>query len=119
MVGRIVKIGIVVGLAALFLGIYIGNRMPYGDTEPRIVSAEAVRQQGRPGWVMADEKDGDKQFVFLTDKVLWTSGSGHGDSDPPCLRKPGREVDVEIGYTDVATPGGRTYKDIVLWVGCG
>jgi hypothetical protein len=118
MVGRIVKIGIAIGLAALFLGIYIGNRMPYGDTELRTVDAHAVLQDRATGLVLADETDGDKQFSFLVEKILWTSGSEHGEGNPPCLRTPRQEVDVQIGYTDVAAPDGTTYESIALWVGC-
>lgn len=119
MVGRIVKVGILVGLAALFLGIYIGNRLPFGDTELRTVDARAVLQDRTTGLVMADEEDGDKQFTFLVGEIFWTSGSEHGEGNPPCLRKPGREVDVQIGYTDVEAPDGTTYDEVALWVGCG
>ena len=119
MFGRLAKIGLAVGLVALFLGIYIGNRLPSGDTGLRTVDAEAVLQDRGTGLVVADEKDGDKQFSFVTRSVLWTSGSEHGDGDPPCLRRPGRKVDVEIGYVDVKAPDGTTYEEVALWVGCG
>ncbi len=118
MLGKIVKIGIAVGVAALLLGIYVGNRLPYGDTPLRTVEAEAVLQDKASGLVLADEKDGDKQFSFVTAEILWTSGSEHGEGNPPCLRKSGQKVDVEIGYINVDAPDGTTYDDIALWVGC-
>lgn len=118
MVGRIVKIGIAVGVAALLLGMYLGNQVPYGAKKLSLVEATATLQDKRTGLVLADEKDGDEQFSFHVSSVFWDDGSQHGDGDPPCLREPGAEVDVEIGALDVATPDGPTFEDVAVFVRC-
>lgn len=118
MVGRIVKIALVAGLAAMVLGIYIGNRLPYGDTHLKTVDAKAKLEDPGTGLGLADAIDGDEQFAFNVHEIRWTSAVDSGDGDPPCLRKPGKYADVEIGYTDVALPDGRTVEEIALWIRC-
>jgi len=117
-VGRIVKISLAAGLAALLLGMYLGNKVPYGAKKLSMVEATAQLENRRTGLVLADEKDGDKQFTFHVGAIYWQDGSEEGDGDPPCLRQPGEEVDVEIGHLDVATPDGPTYEDVAVFVRC-
>ena len=64
MFGRIVKISLAAGLAALLLGMYLGNKVPYGAKKLSMTEAVARLQDRQTGLVLADEKDGDKQFVF-------------------------------------------------------
>lgn len=116
MFGRLVKLVALAAVAALIAGVWLGGRFPYGDKQLRTVDAVAVRHAA--GLVLADEKDGDRQFGFLVRDILWTSASAHGEGDPPCLKERGRKVDVEIGFLSIRVPDGTTYHDQALWVRC-
>lgn len=116
MVSKLLKVVALAALVALALGAYVGTRLPYGDTHLRTTDATAQLERG--GMVLADEKDGDRQFTFHVRSVHWTSGSEEGKGRPPCLRTVGTKVEVELGFTSVATPDGPTYYDQVLWVRC-
>jgi len=108
-------VGVVVALA---VGFVLGTRSPQGTKHLKTVDAVAQLEDAENGLALADEEDGDLQFTFNVHAIHWTSGSEQGDGDPPCLRKPGRKVDVEIGYLDLAVPDGNTYEEQALWIRC-
>jgi hypothetical protein len=93
-------------------------RSPYGAKHLKAVDAVAKLENAEVGLGMADEEDGDLQFGFDVHTIHWSSSSGHGEGDPPCLRREGKKVKVEIGYLDLAVPDGTTYNDQALWIRC-
>ena len=118
MVGRIVKISLAAGLAALVLGMYLGNKVPFGAKKLSMVEAVARLENKQTGLVLAEEKDGDRKFAFNVADIIWEDGSEHGEGDPPCLREKGKEINVEIGALDVAVPDGPTVEDVAVFVRC-
>jgi hypothetical protein len=65
---------------------------------------------------MFDADDGT-QLPLHAAGLWWESGSAGGENDPPCLDKPGKKVDVEVGLMWVAGPsGGAPPKG--AWVKC-
>jgi hypothetical protein len=117
-VGRIVKISLAAALAALLLGVYLGNKVPFGAKTLSMVEAVARLENKQTGLVLAEEKDGDKQFAFTVADIIWEDGSEHGEGEPPCLRAEGKEINVEIGALDVSVPDGPTVKDVAVFVRC-
>jgi hypothetical protein len=117
-VGRIVKISLAAALAALVLGMYLGNKVPFGAKKLSMVEAVARLEDKQTGLVLADEKDGDRKFAFNVADIIWEDGSEHGEGNPPCLREKGKEVNVEIGALDVAVPEGPTVEDVAVFVRC-
>ena len=93
-------------------------RSPYGAKHLKTVDAVAKLESARTGLGLADEEDGDLQFAFDVRHIAWTSSSAHGDGNPPCLRREGKKVKVEIGYLDLSVPDGTTYDDQALWIRC-
>jgi hypothetical protein len=115
MIGRLVKLTLVVAVAALIVGIRLGaTHAPWGPAPLKTVDATATYERGY-GRATTDDK---QQFVFDVHRIPWASGSKVGKGDPPCLRTPGRKVDVEIGYRSIKLPDGRTSADVPLWVRC-
>lgn len=119
MIGRLVKLSMVVALAGVALGIWLGaTRAPYGPTPLKTVDATAKYESPENGLGMAWTEDNEQQFTFDVRTILWTSESGSGQGDPPCLRTPQREADVEVGYRSVRLPDGKTIHDLALWLRC-
>ena len=117
MVKRLVLIGVVAVVAGLVAGAVWGMRSPYGAKHLKTVDAVAKLENAQ-GMGLADEEDGDLQFVFDVHTIHWTSGSAHGEGDPPCLTKKGKKVKVQIGYLALAEPDGTTYEGQALWIRC-
>lgn len=118
MTSRLVKLVLLTAVAALAVGFVLGTRSSAGAKHLKTVEAEAKLENAETGLGMADSIDGDEQFGFNVHTIHWSGPSGHGEGDPPCLTTPGKMVDVEIGYLDLATPDGPTYRDQALWVRC-
>jgi len=115
---RIITLAVVGVVVALVVGFVLGTRSPSGAKHLKTVDAVAKLENAENGLALADEEDGDLQFSFNVHSIHWTSGSEQGDGDPPCLTKPGRKVNVEIGYLDLAVPDGNTYEEQALWIRC-
>ena len=115
---RIITLAVVGVVVALVVGFVLGTRSPSGAKHLKTVDAVAKLENAENGLGLADEEDGDLQFTFNVRTIHWSSGSDHGAGDPPCLKKQGRKVKVEIGYLDLAVPDGTTYEDQALWIRC-
>lgn len=118
MLRRLVTIAVVVAVAAFLVGMVVGQRSSYGTTHLKTVEAKAKLESKETGLGMADSLDDDHQFAFNVHDIYWTDGSQDGDGDPPCLRKPKKYANVEIGYVELKVPDGPTYKDVALWIRC-
>lgn len=115
MIGKLVKLTVVVAIAAVAAGIWLGaTRLPYGPAPLKTVDATATYTKG----VGRAATDDDQQFVFDVRRIPWASGSQVGKGDPPCLRTPDTKVKVEIGYRSILLPDGRTAADVPLWLRC-
>jgi hypothetical protein len=116
MIGRLVKLSLMVAVAGVVVGIWLGaTRAPWGPAPLKTVDATATYENG---FGRAATEDNKQQFVFDARRIPWASGSTVGKGDPPCLRTPGRKVDVEIGYRSIRLPDGRTSADVPLWLRC-
>ncbi|RJS45309.1 hypothetical protein [Nocardioides cavernaquae] len=116
MIGRLVKLSVLVGLAGVVVGVWLGStRATLGPAPLKTVDATATYENG---FGRASTEDDEQQFVFDVRRIPWVSGSKVGKGDPPCLRTPGRKADVEIGYRDIRLPDGRTTADVALWIRC-
>ena len=118
MLRRIITLAVVGVVVALVVGFVLGTRSPNGTKHLKTVDAVAQLENAENGLALADEEDGDLQFAFDVHSIPWASGSAHGEGDPPCLRKPGRKVKVEIGYLKLSVPDGTTYDNVALWIRC-
>jgi len=118
MLRKIITLAIVGVVVALLVGFVLGTRSPQGAKHLKIVDAVAKLENADNGLGLAEEEDGDLQFVFNVHTILWSSSSADGEGDPPCLRKPDRKVKVEIGYLKLAVPDGTTYDNVALWIRC-
>ena len=118
MLRKIITLAIVGVVVALLVGFVLGTRSPQGAKHLKTVDAVAKLENADNGLALADEEDGDLQFAFNVHTIHWSSGSEHGKGDPPCLTKPGRKVNVQMGYLDLAVPDGTTYEDQALWIRC-
>jgi hypothetical protein len=116
MIGRLVKLTVVVAIAAVAAGIWLGaTRLAWGPAPLKTVDATATYTKG----VGRASTDGnDQQFVFDVHRIPWASGAKVGKGDPPCLRTPDTKVKVEIGYRSIRLPDGRTSADVPLWLKC-
>jgi hypothetical protein len=118
MIGRLVKLSFLVAVAAIATGIWLGaTRAALGAAPLKTVDATAQFESNR-GIGIAWTEDKDQQFVFDVHRIPWASGSKVGKGDPPCLRTPGRKVEVKIGYRSIKLPDGRTSADVPLWISC-
>jgi len=103
-------------LLVLGVGLYVGLHSPWGTKHPRVVDGTAMRANDQNDLVMFDAEDGT-QLSFGADHIWWLSESSSGEGDPPCLAKPLRKAQVEIGYLDVSGPEGGA-RPTVVWVRC-
>jgi hypothetical protein len=115
---KIITLALVGAVVAFAVGVVLGMRSPYGAKHLKTVDAVAKLENREVGLGLADEEDGDLQFSFDVHHIAWTSSSAHGEGNPPCLRREGKKVKVEIGYLDLAAPDGTTYDDQALWIRC-
>jgi hypothetical protein len=116
MIGRLVKLSVVVAVAGVVVGIWLGaTRAPIGPAPLKTVDATATYENG---FGRATTEDDEQHFVFDVRRIPWESDSKVGKGDPPCLRTPGRKADVEIGYRSIKLPDGRTSADMALWIRC-
>lgn len=109
----LVAVGLLVVAA---LGVYVGLRAPWGTKHPQTKSGVAMRANADSDLVMFDADDGT-QLTLHTDGLWWESESAGGEGDPPCLREPGRNVAVEVGYLWVEGPSGGS-RPQAIWVKC-
>lgn len=70
----------------------------------------------RRGLASFDSEDGFTAS-FHTNEMWWESDGAEGEGDPPCLRRPGKWVPVEVGVIWVRRPGGAAFQEVV-WVRC-
>jgi hypothetical protein len=111
-----VAVGTAVLLLAVAVGIYAGLRAPWGTKHPQVKEGIAMRANDENDLVMFDAEDGT-QLTLHADGLMWESDDTEGEGDPPCLRKPGRKVDVEVGIVSVAGPSGGA-RSAGVWVRC-
>jgi hypothetical protein len=115
MIGRLVKLTLVVAAVAVIAGIRLGaTHAPWGPAPLKTVDATATYERGY-GRATTDDK---QQFVFDVRRIPWSAGTRVGQGNPPCLSTPGRKADVEIGYRSIRLPDGRTTADVALWLRC-
>jgi hypothetical protein len=113
---RTLAIGVVVLLLAVALGAYGGLRAPWGTKHPQVKAGIAVRANSENDLVMFDAEDGT-QLTLYADSLWWETDSAGGEGDAPCLQKPGRKSDVEVGFLWIAGPDGGARPE-ALWVRC-
>ncbi len=75
-----------------------------------------MRANSENDLVMFDAEEGT-QLTLHADNLWWETASAGGEGDPPCLRRPGRKSDVEVGFLWVAGPDGGA-RSVPLWVKC-
>lgn len=97
-------------------GVFVGIRSPWGVKTPHVAHGVAVRANHENDLVMFDANDGF-QLDFGAAHIWWESGSVSGDGHPPCLRTPGRKVQVDVGFVRIAGPDGGSRTQAV-WVRC-
>lgn len=103
-------------VVAVALGLYAGLRMPWGTKQPQVKQGIAVRANDDNDLVMFDADDGT-QLTLYANSLWWETDRSAGEGNPPCLRKPLRKVDVEVGFLWVAGPSGGGRPEAV-WVRC-
>ncbi|MFC5731680.1 hypothetical protein [Nocardioides vastitatis] len=113
---RTLAIGVLVLLLAVALGTYAGLRAPWGTKHPQVKEGIAMRANGENDLVMFDAEDGT-QLTLYADNLWWKTDSTEGEADPPCLQKPGKKSDVEVGFLWIAGPDGCA-RPKALWVKC-
>jgi len=104
-------------VAALALGMVLGNHVSYGTKRLKVKTGEAFLHN-TDNWLSSfDTGDPDDQLTFYANAVDWSSSRFSGGSGrPPCLVE-GRAVAVRVGYTRVAYEGGGA-REIIAWVEC-
>jgi hypothetical protein len=100
----------------LALGAYAGLRAPWGTKHPQVKQGIAMRANTENDLVMFDADDGT-QLTLDADSIWWESDDVGGEGNPPCLRKPHKKSDVEVGFLWVAGPSGGARPE-GLWVKC-
>jgi hypothetical protein len=113
---RIAVLGVVALALTLAIGVFVGLRAPWGTKHPQVEQGVAMRANGENDLVMFDAEDGT-QLTLYASGVWWESESAGGEGDPPCLRKPGKKADVEVGFMWVAGPNGGA-RQVPQWVRC-
>ena len=100
----------------LAIGFFIGSRSPWGVKAPHVAHGVAMRANDTNDLVMFDADSG-LQAAFGADHIWWEAEGVTGGASPPCLRRPGRKAEVEVGYMRVAGPDGGWNRQVV-WVKC-
>ncbi len=113
---RTLAIGVLVLLLAVALGVYAGLRAPWGTKHPQVKEGIAMRANSENDLVMFDAEDGT-QLTLYADNLWWETDSAGGEGDPPCLQKPGKKSDVEVGFLRIAAPDGGA-RPVPLWLKC-
>jgi hypothetical protein len=113
---RTVVLGAAVLLLAVAVGVCAGLRAPWGTKHPQVKEGVAMRANTENDLVLFDAEDGT-QLALHADGLSWESDNVGGEGDPPCLTKPGEQVDVEVGIMTVAGPSGGSWST-GIWVKC-
>jgi hypothetical protein len=111
-------LGAVVALMQLAaaVGLFPDTRISLGATSADPVTGRAVLHHHGGLASFESEEDG---FItgFHTNEMWWASDGAEGAGDPPCLRRPGTWVPVEVGVIVVRHPGGGAFQEVV-WLRC-
>lgn len=111
-----VTIGLAILLLGVAMGVVAGLPAPWGTKHPQVKEGIAVRANNENDLVLFDAEDGT-QLTLDASILWWESGNTGGEGNPPCLRKPGKKAEVEVGFMLVSGPNGGAYP-VPAWVKC-
>jgi len=111
-----VLIGLILVAVLLAVGMYAGLRSPWGTKHAQVTHGVALRANSDSDLVLFDADDGT-QLTIYADSIPWASENQQGHGNPPCLREPLDETEVEVGLMRIAGPGGG-WQEQAVWVRC-